>query len=106
MCQEDFYGTEVYFDVRYVYIKPFKDVHVYPNPIVDEASISIYSNKDMTINIEVYTSLGHIQLALLKDVSEGDNNLTMELYDLPAGMYFFIVTNEIGELIEKKVIKK
>lgn len=72
--------------------------NVYPNPANDFINIEINNNYDSNFNISIYNSLG------IK-VIETSNENTINIEDLPSGMYFInVMTENFSQT--KKVMKR
>jgi hypothetical protein len=74
-----------------------ENIRIYPNPANDFINIEINNNYDSNFNISIYNSLG------IK-VIETSNENTINIEDLPSGMYFINVTTENLNKTKKIII--
>ena len=74
-----------------------KNIRIYPNPTNDFINIEINDNHNGNFNISIYNSLG------IK-VMETSNESTINIEDLPSGMYFINVTTENLNKTKKIII--
>lgn len=64
------------------------EFNIYPNPIVDDANLNINLPEISTINVLVHDLQGRvIQSYEFADLNAGENELTIEFGELPAGTY-------------------
>ena len=74
-----------------------ENIRIYPNPANDFINIGINDNHNGNFNISIYNSLG------IK-VFETSNKNTINIEDLPSGMYFINVTTEDLNKTKKIII--
>ena len=74
-----------------------ENIRIYPNPANDFINIEINDNHNGNFNISIYNSLG------IK-VMETSNENTINIEDLPSGMYFINVTTENLNKTKKIII--
>ena len=74
-----------------------ENIKIYPNPANDFINIEINDNHNGNFNISIYNSLG------IK-VMETSNENTINIEDLPSGMYFINVTTENLNKTKKIII--
>jgi OOP family OmpA-OmpF porin len=74
------------------------DVTVFPNPLKDHLTVE-YQNQSADDILEVYTLDGK----QLKKMSVG--NSTIDLHDLPSGVYFIYITKQDSDRLVKKIVK-
>jgi hypothetical protein len=75
------------------------NVEIYPNPATTQLNITLETTKPITI--EVYNVLGQLKM---KHVHNGGTS-TMDLNELPTGIYFLRYTNAAGQVISKQFKK-
>lgn len=81
------------------------DVSVYPNPVNDIANISFIADTDGDVAWIVYDALGRVvQQSILKNISEGSNEIRLDLSELKSGVYFCRLSLD-GEMRFVKIIK-
>jgi len=81
-------------------------LEVYPNPVVDNLSVSLSNITSETKLVLLDSKGGELWKGQLHSIS---NNLKaiIEMSSYPAGIYFLAISNKIGELIQlKKVVKR
>ncbi|MFN0215376.1 MAG: T9SS type A sorting domain-containing protein [Saprospiraceae bacterium] len=64
------------------------DWHIYPNPAVDHATISIPSQNTETVTIELFDTKGKAVLRQVQDLQIGANQFELSIQALPSGIYF------------------
>lgn len=74
-----------------------ENIKIYPNPANDFINIEINDNHNGNFNISIYNSLG------IK-IMETSNENTINIEDLPSGMYFINVTTENLNKTKKIII--
>ena len=81
-------------------------VNLFPNPTKDEAIVTISLDKAQHVNIVVIDILGKtVSSVVEKDLSAGDNQMTLNTSDLKKGVYFVQVnagekTNKIKMIVK------
>lgn len=78
------------------------NIEIYPNPALDEVTVSLIKAKHQLEKITMINSLGQI-MDILKPKS-GSNTLTIDMADYQTGTYFIQVFVE-GKIVNKKIIK-
>ena len=66
-------------------------INIFPNPLKDYTNLSIYSEKNEKLNIEVYNNLGKVVYSNNLNIVAGSNNIKIETNDLLAGLYYMNV---------------
>lgn len=61
---------------------------IYPNPVVDVATVSVNSDITETAVLEVVSANGQIVMARQQDLVPGANNFPVNVQQLPSGTYF------------------
>jgi glucose/arabinose dehydrogenase len=72
---------------------------VAPNPAKDKTTVTIQSTADETVQLKVLDNTGRMIKVLTVNLVKGKNNLTLDMSDLKAGMYYIDVT---GKSISEK----
>lgn len=72
---------------------------VAPNPAKDKTTVTIQSTADETVQLKVIDNTGRIIKVLTVNLVKGKNNLTLDMSDLKAGLYYIDVT---GKSISEK----
>ena len=86
---------------------PDFNLTVYPNPFVDELSISLSSSIDQEINVSLYAVTGEVIFSKYWDIGSGVNNkikLESNLLNLDAGLYMLVATGK-NKTITKQILR-
>ncbi len=79
---------------------------VYPNPSNGELAIQFTSEIDQTIRITVYDETGRIVVAeAQREIKSGLNQLMLDVFPLPAGLYELVVVNDKSVLLKKRIVR-
>jgi len=84
--------------------KQLSSFEVFPNPANDLVELKISSNKTMNTNAFVVNALGSVVLEKDVMLSEGKNNVQLDIHALPAGVYFARIGNGSGYITRKFVV--
>ncbi len=80
---------------------------VNPNPATENVNFTIYADEMAPSNIEIVNEVGAVVMALQRDLSIGENHISLNINSekggLPSGTYFLRVTSG-GETIQQKFI--
>lgn len=69
-------------------------VKVYPNPAVSKASVSVYSNKNQQVSVQVYNANGVMMQSFSKQLGFGNNSFDIaNVASFNSGMYIVNVTD-------------
>ena len=84
-----------------------EEVKVFPNPVSDRLSITGFSGKG---EISIYNTVGEkcLTLTLSPDNNRdrhGEGTASIDVSELPAGIYFVTVTNEKKNPVTRKIVK-
>ncbi len=82
------------------------DLNIYPNPAKDNLNVNYHSNEASTLSIKVIDMLGNVIVKEEKQVTEGNNDLQLQLSDLSNGIYFINVDGKGISQKRKIVIEK
>ncbi len=74
----------------------FYDLLVYPNPANDIVNISFTGSQNDNLSITVSDIIGKQLISLTENISQGSNIYTLNISDLPAGMYMISLSSEQG----------
>lgn len=78
---------------------------IYPNPANDEITIGFNFPSNEKIGVEIYDPLGKKMQSLPpKNFTPGQNKLSIDISDLPAGVYFIQLTSGTGSAT-KRIVK-
>jgi len=83
-----------------------EDLLIYPNPFVDNISISASSNLEVE-KIEIMNSVGNIVMCISSDEmqKQTNKNLKLKLGQIKPGIYYFVVHTETGIIYVRKILK-
>jgi len=76
----------------------FESIRIYPNPTKNE--LSVISSRLSVERIEIFNTFGKNVLSHKPLIS---SETTIDITDLPAGIYFIMITTEAGEVVKKLV---
>ena len=65
-----------------------ENIILYPNPVIDEAYMELFSEKNQSVSIEILDLAGRRVEMYSVNATEGKNKLVIPLRDSPAGIYF------------------
>ncbi len=88
-------------------ISGVNDFVVMPNPIsnTDELTLFIDSERAVDVDFKLYSATGKNVRSLLNNkINQGKNQFSMNINELPAGMYYLSVQNKEGVLNKKIMI--
>ncbi len=81
------------------------DVQIFPNPVVEQVSVSLHSPSDQTANVNLFSINGSQVYSEELILSKGANQQTINIANLPSGTYILsIILRE--EAIQQKIIKR
>lgn len=80
-------------------------LQVYPNPTDGLLNIKLSSNKSTMALVRLYTITGTSVRLITKSIKPGENNLTLDMNNLPAGIYTATIIAD-GKSLSTKVVKK
>jgi hypothetical protein len=83
-------------------VYPFKEaVEIFPNPAEDKLTVSNRSGQQLMLDI---VNLGGAVLRKHLAIEEGEQRV--DLAQLPEGLYFFVLSDELGNRITRSIINK
>ena len=81
-------------------------INVFPNPFKDYTNLSISSERNEELNIEIYNNLGKVVYSENLNIIAGLNNIKIESGDLLPGLYYMnVVINGVTNLKPLTIIK-
>ncbi len=83
----------------------FSIINLFPNPVSDEAFVTIDSNFDGDVLIEVYNIIGVLQKQQVANLEEGNNTTTLKLSDLKTGIYHLVIKDKNGQTESTRFVK-
>jgi len=78
---------------------------IYPNPVTDIASLEIYVEKELTINVRILNQMGQIVESKSFTLSTGKQIKQLKTNHLPSGLYNLQLIDSNGNMILKKFVK-
>ena len=78
------------------------EIEIYPNPANDKLNVEIKGYKGKASKVKIYNVLGEMVKGELK---MEDEKLTIDIDDLPNGLYFIEVQNKEG-ILRRKLVKE
>ena len=77
---------------------------MYPNPVVEQATVHFRSDKDGKVQVAIYNSVGTLVTTLYDATAEGGKDYTLSLSGdkLPSGVYFCRVVRN-GKVENKRL---
>jgi hypothetical protein len=73
-----------------------KVIKFYPNPCVSYIIFELAKEDNKTYNLEIYSFIGR----KVKDVPDAADKTTVQLSDLPRGIYIFQLKDETGRVTD------
>lgn len=80
-------------------------ISIYPNPVSGILNLEYQSNETERIEIEIINLLSQKVFSKLLQVGKGSNNITLEVEEIPSGVYLLQVKSKDSIFI-KKIIKE
>ncbi len=79
---------------------------IYPNPVTNEATISLDLDKSKNVTISLFDMIGHKIATIARDqYSAGTNDIKYDASSLPKGMYFVQITDGKSSNSLKMIVK-
>jgi hypothetical protein len=79
-------------------------VHLYPNPAFDRVNLAFELEADQDYLVSIWDVTGRLRLEQSAPGKAGENQMLLDLRDLPAGMYV-VVFESGGQQVQKKLVK-
>ncbi|HYV95390.1 MAG TPA: T9SS type A sorting domain-containing protein [Chitinophagales bacterium] len=76
---------------------------MYPNPATSEVMLVINAAIDHSGTVKVFNAMGQVMKECTISLTEGSNQLSLNISSFPAGIYFVEVQNEEVQVIQKLV---
>jgi Protein of unknown function (DUF3500)/Secretion system C-terminal sorting domain len=77
-----------------------------PNPTAQQTTLLFTLPREMTLKTAIYDMTGRMVKAVSKGkMPSGDHNITIDLSNLPAGIYTYMLETENGERATKRLVK-
>ncbi len=78
---------------------------IYPNPSEGEFFIECTSIVDERVNIQLFNAAGWLQRSEKIDIKKGENRVFIDILELPAGVYFVVLTSNALRHSPMKIVK-
>lgn len=85
-----------FYDIRDLYIDRFEELNIlsiYPNPILNNAKLTIESNSGQQVNLIVFDMFGHKLLSFQLNQNIGIDSHNIDLSNLKTGIYMLTIFN-------------
>ncbi len=82
-----------------------KSLVLYPNPVKENLFIDFNSSGNTSVNITVTNMMGQNVYTVSKQITKGNNSITVNTNSFKSGVYFVNITNGKGYMVSKKFIK-
>jgi hypothetical protein len=76
---------------------------LYPNPFTNEINVDFSSTSFKIFKVEVFNTIG---VSIVSKKINQDNKITLNTSNLANGIYLIRLTNDLGDTVLKKMIKK
>jgi len=91
-------------------IQPFQSTvfnleSLYPNPVIDQLFVNIYSPTRQDTDVQVYDAVGKLMYEQSFFLEKGSNTLSLEMFNLPIGMYNLLIRNGANDLRTERFVK-
>jgi PKD repeat protein len=106
-------GANIGFAIQGSNISGIKDIaaqsdfavsDVYPNPVTDNANLTIHTLHSTGVSIGLYSITGEFVTELNVELRSGANKITLPVSDLRKGLYYIKVEKQDGGVVVKKFI--
>ena len=86
---------------------PGPTLEVFPNPFVSKVSVKIESEKPDAFLFHLYNESGQLLFAETHELEAGIQSVQLDLNknNLPEGIYFLRISDSVGEIKTKKIVK-
>ena len=86
---------------------PIPTLEVFPNPFVSEIAVKIEMQQPDAILFHLYNEAGQLLFAETHELPIGTQTVLLDLNrkDLPEGLYFLRISDSIGEVRTKRIVK-
>ncbi|GAB4252377.1 MAG: hypothetical protein Kow0079_07100 [Vicingaceae bacterium] len=102
--QTDYDGTTTYKGIAHVYINAVSEFDFYPNPANNNINFTFNVNNDNAVTIELYDLTGRIVKNKSYTTVKGLNNKSLNVSDLPSGIYMLKAVVNNNQYIQKIVV--
>ncbi|MBT8234438.1 MAG: Omp28-related outer membrane protein [Saprospiraceae bacterium] len=72
-------------------IEEVEEINVFPNPTSDNLNVTIHSNTNLKVNIDVINVLSQKMTSMVKTLINGENTLNIMTNDYPSGQYYIVI---------------
>jgi PKD repeat protein len=104
-CEGIAVEMEVFIDPVGVEESFMTEVTLYPNPAGETLNIELFSQKDAKVNIRVMNQMGQLLINDSKNLSSGNNKISLNTSELHSGYYTIKMIAEDGTVVQEKFMK-
>jgi hypothetical protein len=90
----DLDGSFTYSPVRNIQMENKNHLGVFPNPATNTLSVSFEAASETTMNLQLFDYTGRLFKTQSVETGKGSNVFTMDIADLPAGLYWLQAGNQ------------
>ncbi|MEN8224666.1 MAG: C10 family peptidase [Bacteroidota bacterium] len=101
-------GWEAFYETDLVSLqenKLHKDIQVFPNPATDQVNLSWVSKNESHTEISICNMNGIIQIRKEIMSKNGDNQVRIDVSELPAGIYLLEICNGADKIQQKLILQ-
>lgn len=99
------YVCDIIFIGNSLVINDLETVNLFPNPAGTFTNIAIKSKTTQTVNIKILNTVGQLVFTQMAVISKGENQLRMDLQNLPKGVYQIVIEYGNSSKTVKQLIK-
>jgi hypothetical protein len=81
-------------------------VSINPNPVSSLLNIACNANEATAVTCNFYNSEGRLVRSIATHFNSGQNNISSDVSDLPAGIYFIVLSRPDERIAEAKFVKQ
>ncbi len=107
-CEPVKAGEETYFDILQSCSGGLKNLNAYPNPTDGALNVNFILEESCKVNLSLHEVSGEKIKNLIanKQYNAGNIEEFFDISDLPSGMYVIIITNDKGDQVLQRIIKR
>jgi hypothetical protein len=80
------------------------NLKVYPNPVVQQATVELVSSKNTEVNLQVFDLSGRTIISETENVQPGVNRLQLDMSSLKKGTYIVRTTSGANSQTQKVIV--
>jgi len=90
-------------EVNSLYLESFDNI--YPNPVVDNATLAFSIKENTDVNINIYNQFGQIVYSSTSKLSTGKQTVNLNISDLSEGIYMISISGNDNQKLVRKFMK-